>query len=253
MGGAGPPVILLHGILVSSWAWRFNLDALSRDFRVIAVCQKGHGWSGRNGEDYSIGALAAFVRGVADRLDLGRVDLVGNSLGGAVSLKLALDSPERVRRLVLVDPAAVPLRFVHPVLSLQSSHLSPLYRAILRPMLFQVLLRTLAYRKLKIDRHYMEWFMTPLRRKGTIAAASRVTRQLQPGLREIFARLGEIEHPVQLIWGKHDRLVPLKAGLILNRVLQTSRLEVFGECGHCAHEEDPDRFNQVVADFLSER
>jgi len=245
--------VLLHGILVSSWAWRFNLDALSQHFRVLAVCQKGHGWSGRNADDYSIGALARFVSRLLDKLGIDRFHLVGNSLGGAVSLRLTLDEPHRVDRLILVDAAAVPvMRSIDRIMAVQSGILAPVYRTFGRPWVFQLLLRTLAYRALPIDRHYMEWFMSPLRQKGTIKAAVHVIRELQPGLQQIFENLHKIERPVQLIWGRHDRLVPLKAGLILNRTLPTSRLEVLSHCGHCAHEEDPERFNEIALAFLTE-
>lgn len=249
--GTGPPVLLLHGILVSSWAWRFNLEAFGRRFRAIALCQKGHGWSGKGRDPYTLRSLADFVLAFMDHLELDQVDLVGNSLGGAVSLTLALNHPDRVRRMILVDPAGIPFRGVDPFLAVQSPLLGPAYRFAGRPFVFRMLLRTLAYRNIPIDKNYMRWFMAPLRERGAIGAAALIARNLQPGLRALFPRLGGVRHPVQLVWGAHDRLIPLEAGLILNRVLPTSRLEVFSDCAHCSMEEDPPRFNRLALDFLS--
>lgn len=243
-------MLLLHGILVSSWAWRYNLEPLSQHFRVIALCQKGFGWSGKQDRDYTIGALSSFVRDFLDHMKIDRAHLVGNSLGGSVALWLTLDEPDRIGRLVLIDPAAVPLGYVDRFLGLQGPWFAPLYRAVGRPAVFRLLLRTLAYRNIPVDASYMQWFMAPLRMKGALSAAAHVSRTLNRGLVEMFPRLPTIQHPVQLVWGQHDRIVPLKAGLILNRVLPTSRLEVFAHCGHCAMEEDPARFNRLVVDFL---
>ena len=121
-----------------------------------------------------------------------------------------------------------------------------------RPFVFKALLRTLAYRNIPIGPDYMRGFMAPLRQPGAIAAATLVARNLQPGLRTLFPRLGGMTSPVQLVWGAHDRLLPLQSGLLLNRILPTSRLEVFPHCAHCPMEEDPPRFNRLVREFLSQ-
>lgn len=252
-GGDGPAVVLLHGILVSSWAWRFNLDALAGRFRVIAICQRGHGWSHRRGEDWSVASLSRFVLRVLDELGVERAHLVGNSLGGAVALRLTLDHPGRVGRVLLVDPAAVPYKGLGSFLRFLHRGLGPVYRAGARPFVFRTLLRTLAYRNIPIDDHYMRWFMAPLRQPGSIAASVAILRQLQSGLRSLFDQLRAQppSHEFQLLWGSWDRLVPVRAGEILAQVLPNSRLEVWPHVAHCAMEEDPERFNRLTMDFLT--
>jgi len=243
------PVLLIHGILVSSWAWRFNLDAVSQNRHTIALCQKGHGWSDKGPGDYRLTDMADFVRGFLDAKGIERVDLVGHSLGGAVSLQFAIMYPNRVRRLVLVDTAAVPFK-MGGILRFQQPQLKLAYRAAFRPTLFKFLLKTLAYRNFPIDDDYMDGFLTPLRLDGSIVSGVSVFRNLHEGLKQLFPRLQEIEHPSLLIWGRHDRLVPLRSGLILNRILSTSKLEIFSDCGHCPPEENPARFNALIDDFL---
>lgn len=250
MGGAGHPVVLLHGILVSSWAWRFNLGPLSRDFRVMALCQKGHGWSGKGRDPYTFASLADFVLRFLDTLGIERADLVGNSLGGGVSLRLALDHPDRVRRLVLVNPAAVPFPVGDRFLRLQSARLAPLYQAIGQRAVFQLLLRTLFYSNLAIDDAYMDGFMAPLRREDAMAAAVTTASNLQRGLRDLAPSLGRVRQPALIVWGRRDRLVGRRAISDLHSALPNAQLDVFDHCAHCPMEEDPERFNRRVSDFL---
>jgi pimeloyl-ACP methyl ester carboxylesterase len=252
MGNSGPTVILLHGILVSSWSWRFNLDALSRHFRVIALCQKGFGWSGKGNDDYTLWSLARFVTDFMDAKGIEQADLVGNSLGGAVAMAAALQRPEKIRRLVLVDAAGVPIKRGSGLLKLQMPRFTWLYRAAFRPWILRLLLRTLAYKKLPIDDDYMDGFLTPLRRDGSIKSGVSVAKNLGNGFKELFPRLRQLHQPVQLIWGGYDRLVPMRAAQILESVLPNSQLTVFDGCRHCPHEEDPVLFNRAVIDFLSQ-
>ncbi|HYJ55502.1 MAG TPA: alpha/beta fold hydrolase, partial [Mycobacterium sp.] len=109
--GAGTPVVLLHGggpgaSGVSNYSR--NIDALAEQFRVIVPDMPGYGRStkGVDGSD-PFGYLADHIRGMLDRLDIGRAHLVGNSYGGACALRLALDSPHRVDKLVLMGPGGV--------------------------------------------------------------------------------------------------------------------------------------------------
>jgi pimeloyl-ACP methyl ester carboxylesterase len=257
MGGSGPPLVLIHGILVSSWAWRLNLETLAKHFRVIAICQKGHGWSdaprhGSPSGDYSFEGLADFVLRVMGVLGLERVHLCGNSLGGAVCLRIALDHPDRVDRLVLVDSAGVPFRYVRALTRWQSALLAPAYRLVGRATVFKVLLKTTAYRRLAIDEHYMRAFMGPLRRRGRLAAAGAALGQLHDGSRRIFSRLPNLKHPTLIIWGRHDLLVPLRAGRLLEAAIPNTRFELFDDCAHCPMEEAPARFNRLVLDFLTQ-
>jgi pimeloyl-ACP methyl ester carboxylesterase len=135
-------------------------------------------------------------------------------------------------------------------LALQFPVLTPVYRTFGHAAVFRLLLTTLAYRNTPIDSNYMHWFMAPLKQSTSIGSAVRVCRMLQRGLLELFPLLSHLSHPVLLVWGSHDRLIPLKAGLILNRTLPNSQLEIFRHCAHCAMEEDPERFNALAVNFL---
>ncbi|MDX6740569.1 alpha/beta fold hydrolase [Actinocorallia sp. A-T 12471] len=107
--GEGPPVVLLHGRGGHLETFARNLPALAgAGRRAVAFDLLGHGLTGRLADaSYTVGELADHALGVLDALGLGRVDLVGQSLGGWAAALLALRAPERVRGLALIEPAGL--------------------------------------------------------------------------------------------------------------------------------------------------
>ena len=112
--GSGPPLLLVHGHEQSATSWRWVIPVLARTHRVLALSLPGHGDSAPAVGGYAPGAdLAPLVADFLDTLAVGPLHLVGNSVGGAVVLRLALADPARVRSLTLVDSAGLG-RDVHP-------------------------------------------------------------------------------------------------------------------------------------------
>ena len=250
-GDDAPTVVLIHGFLVSSWSWRFNIDALARRFEVVAPCQPGFGWSARPRKaDLSIPGLARHLLAVLDRLDVERAHLVGNSLGGAVALWIAQHAPERVDRLVLVNALAlakslppVPERLVGPALA-------PFMRVFVSPTVARLGLQALAYRRFLVDSRYIAGFREPFRQRRSMRLQLRVARGLFPGARLVERGLPRVRQPTLVVWGTGDRLLGGRTGFSLHRRIAGSRLVTFPGCGHCPQEEVPVRFNDVVDRFL---
>jgi len=118
--GSGPPLLLLHGHEQSATSWRWVIPVLSRSHRVLALSLPGHGDSAPAIGGYAPGRdLAPLVADFLDALEVGSLHVVGNSVGGAVILRLALADPARVRTLTLVDSAGLG-REVHPLLALDT-------------------------------------------------------------------------------------------------------------------------------------
>ncbi|MCK9897292.1 alpha/beta hydrolase [Frankia sp. AgB32] len=116
--GTMVPVVLVHGIAGSAADWAAVAPNLATNRRVIAYDQRGHGASGPapgGRPDYTFDLLLADLGVVVDSLDAKRIDLVGHSMGGVISLRYALDHPDRVRSLVLVDTAAAPATATGPL------------------------------------------------------------------------------------------------------------------------------------------
>lgn len=252
----GPPesaagtVVLLHGFLVSSFAWRRNLEPLARRYDVIAPCQKGFGWSGNPPGDYGLASLGRFVLGLLDRLEVEKAHLVGNSYGGAVSLWLAAHAPERFDRLVLVNPYALPGSLAsHPRAALLDAF-APLYRFAVTPTVARLGLQLLAYRGLLVDGDYLAGFGAPFERERAVHTALAVARGFDDAARELEALLPEIAHPTLVVWGTADLLLKPWAGPRLAKALPNARLVTLPGLGHCAHEEDPERFHDLAFGFL---
>lgn len=246
----GRVVVLLHGIAVSSWAWRRNIDVLARGgLRVLAICQKGHGWSGRGPGDYDLPALSRFVLAALDRLQVPSATWVGNSLGGAVSLWTALHHPARVERLVLINPASHVEQLPWQALRSQVAALAPVYRALVGPTLLRIPLAAIAYRNLPIDRDYMAGFWAPFEARGSMRALTATARALPHEIEALDRRLGEVQQPTLIIWGERDALLPVSGAYRLARKIPHARLVLSPEAGHCPQEEEPERVNRLILDM----
>jgi 3-oxoadipate enol-lactonase len=106
VAGSGPALVLIHGLGGNHAVWYRQFPILAREYRVVAFSQRGFTPSGGARDSYAPKMLAADLRALLDHLDIDRAHLVGQSMGGWTALTFALDSPERVRSLVLADTLA---------------------------------------------------------------------------------------------------------------------------------------------------
>ena len=248
-----PPLVLIHGFASSTLVWsKVFLPLAEAGFRVIALDMLGFGYSGkpRKGE-YTIAGQAKLLVGLLDRLGIKRATLLGSSYGGAVAATCALDYAERVDRLVLIGTVNNnrPLNY-----KLMRVFGSPLVGDVVSPLLIGS--RRLLRRRMKqvYDRH--AWVLDerrvdarhlPLRAAGTQRAIIRTVRCWDAERISRDAHL--IRKPTLLVWGENDREIPLADGERLHEEIPGSRLIVFLNCGHVPHEEYPEAFTKVVADF----
>ena len=248
-----PALVLIHGFASSTLVWsKVFLRLASAGFRVIAIDMLGFGYSGkpRNGE-YTIAGQAGILVGLLDRLKIERATLVGSSYGGAVAATCALDYPRQVERLVLIGTVNNnrPLNY-----KLMRVFGSPLFGDVVSPLLIGS--RRLLRRRMKrvYDRH--AWVLDerrvdarhlPLRASSTQRAIIRTVRGWDAERISRDAHL--IPKPTLLLWGENDREIPLADGERLHEAIPGSRLIVFLNCGHLPHEEYPEAFTKVVADF----
>lgn len=248
--GSSTPTLLLHGILVSSWAWRHTLSGLADSRRLVAPCHPGHGFSSKSAPSFSIRELTKAAVGLLDHLGLDQVDVVGNSLGGGVALRMALDHPDRVRRLVLLAPAAMPIPAFAPLLVLQGSHFGALYRTVLRQRVIRGFLTHRAYKQPIVDDEFMSKLWAPLASGETFAAAGILSRGLPAEMAELHESLPSIFKRTLVVWGDHDGLLSPSAAPTIVKRLPRAELRIFEACGHCPMEEHPDAFNAMLTAFL---
>src|SRR5712691_67045 len=249
--GEGARVVLLHGSGpgVSAWAnWRLTLPDLSKKFRALAPDVVGFGYTDRPANfKYGLEAWVNHIIGFIEALDLKRVSLIGNSMGGALALALTIKRPDLIYKVVLMGSVGVHCK-VTPALDAVWGY-TPSIENMRR------LLDLFAF-----DRNLVSDELAELRYKATI----------RPGWQESFAamfpaprqrwvdamerpedKIEAIDKEVLVIHGREDQIIPLKTSLRLLELIPRSQLHVFGQSGHWTQIEHTARFNRLVTDFFS--
>jgi len=250
--GSGPPLVLLHGIPLSSLTWRRNIEALARDFSVTAIDLKGFGYSTSGTSDFSPAGHAEAIRSVLDELEVQRASVAANSYGGAVAAWLASTYPRRVERLILVGSIGTGAGRHHLERILRIGMASACARPLLssrfgRHVVSTRLFAAYGTRPRDVGELAAEYHR-PLREAGGAIAFLESLRSLDE--RALMLHLAALPHATLLVWGGRDRIVPARAGFRLRTEMRAARLEVFEQSGHFPHEEEPERFNAIAAEFL---
>lgn len=249
--GSGTPLILMHGTGGHLEAFTRNLRSLGGQYRVIAYDYPGHGWTTTSTSDLEIDAYIDHLVGLMDALDLPRAHLSGESLGGWVAVKFAARYPERVDRLVLNTPGgtmATP-EVMERIRSLsQAAADDPSDERI---------------------RTRLEWLMAD---PGSVTDELVAIRQgvySRPGFAESMRHilclqdpdirrrnlvtddeLAAITAPTLVIWTSDDPSGPAKAGLEMAEHIPAGEFALIEKAGHWPQWEQPERFDQLVLEFL---
>jgi pimeloyl-ACP methyl ester carboxylesterase len=251
--GVGTPLVLIHGYTSSTYSWKDVFEPLSKKFRVIAVDLKGFGFSGKPDGDYSRRAQALLVTHLLDYLKIEKAWLCGNSMGGAVALNVAFRNPQRVAGLILIDSAGVKVP--------GSGSLAPAYLTL--PVIGRILI-ALSLTSDKLVREGLEksfndrsqvtdervaYYYRFLKTRGGQLAALRARTQADDF--PIEQDLSKINAPALIIWGAQDALIPLEAGIKMNKLIKDSKLHIFDSCGHLPQEEMPARTVDEITNFVA--
>jgi len=257
--GSGAPVLLIHGFGASTYTWRHLAPALAQNFRVVAVDLKGFGQSPkpRDGR-YSIYDQVDLIEQLIYRLDLKNVIIVGHSYGGGValltSLRLIAEDPARLSRLVLIGSAAYEQGTPAFIRLIQVPLLGDLaVRLIPESWQAKWILRRAYYDDDKITEEIARSYSKPLRHAGAKYAVIRTARSLrQLDSAQIAEQFTSISVPTFILWGRHDRIIPLELGQRLAETIPNSSLRIIENCGHIPHEEHPEVTISLIREFLLE-
>ena len=272
-GGRGTPVVFVHGLGSSGYMeWRFNLEAAAADHRVFAPDLPGYGRTEKPNVRYTIGYFAKFVADYMEERGLRKAAVVGTSLGGRVALEVALENPELVRKLVLVNalglgrPRPQPAQLAYGLVTLPrvGEAVMRFTRSALRwapPRTIRRVAGRLAGSKSDLEKVMDDSYLENLRELYETDAfhnayLSTVRALVHPsalrgGQHDATARLHELKIPVQLIWGSNDPLFPLEHATRAHALISNCRLAVIEGAGHTPQAERPEEFNRVLHDFLA--
>src|SRR3954447_23975983 len=260
--GEGPALLLLHGIGNNCQTWTGVIDRLAETHTVIAPDLLGHGRSDKPRGDYSIAAYANGMRDLLSVLDIEQATIVGHSLGGGIALQFAYQFPERCARLALAGSGGL-----GPELGIG-------LRAATLPGAQLVLgALTGVSGPLGLGFHALD-------RVGKVAGWQRVRDLAESGdallaLRDVEARRAFLRTlrgvadahgqavtaldrlylansvPMLVIWGSRDPILPARHADTVRTLVPTARVEVFRGAGHWPHLDDPERFCDVLLDFIA--
>lgn len=258
-GEGEPTFILLHGFGASLFSWREIVQPLSAYGTVIAYDRPAFGlterpmeWEGAN--PYSQEAQIELLIDLMNTLRIEKAILVGNSAGGTIAMLAALQHPERVESLILVDPAVyagggAPAWMRLLLNTPQMNHLGPLFARQIQtrgPEIIQMAWHDPS----KITDEIMEGYAKPLQAENWDKALWYLTVSSRES--NLQNQLQNFNMPVLIITGDNDRIVPTEQSIRLASEIPNAQLVVIPQSGHVPHEEKPQEFMQAVISFLTQ-
>ena len=257
--GDADTVVLLHGGGPGASAWSNfgrNMPVLAKRFRAVMMDLPGYGQSAARpatGHFFTVAADA--LASLLDELNISKVHLIGNSLGGGTAMRFALRYPDRVGRLVLMGPGGLTLNVLSPdptegVRRLMDFAAPPGPSRDKMAAFLQIMVHD---QRLITDELIDERYAVasqPAAMAGMAAmGASFYGEHAEDGM--LWREAHRLRHEVLLIWGREDRVNPLDGALIALHQLRRAQLHVFGGCGHWAQLEKFDEFNELSLRFLA--
>jgi len=255
VSGSGTPTLLLHGFGEFLEVWWFNIGALSQHFQVYAMDLPGHGLSDKPKIDYGLAFANECATGFMRALGIERANLIGHSMGGVVALSIAINFPEKVDKLILVDSGGL------------SGETPLLYRLCTLPLLGEILVEPTIKVGLRhgierafynpdliteemVDKNYE--FMRMRGAKKAMLSILRSNADITGPHPEVVMtdKLHLVKSPTLFIHGAQDEVVPVEQAKNASRLVPNARLEVVKKCGHCPHIEKAQEFNKTAIAFL---
>lgn len=250
--GRGRPLVLLHGVGASRIIWRHVAPVLAQDRRVLAPDLPGFGDSDPVGAGFDLETTAAALASVLAERAGEPFDLMGNSLGGAVALEVARLEPDLVRRLVLGAPAGLSSRpgalafaaerAVGPMVAARRMFGAPLAAS---PVVRRAALWGAVAEPGRLPAEDARMMLTASRGATRIGAAVGAVLRA-----DLLRRLGELEVPLGLIWGRRDRVIPISGVRAVQEVRRDVLVETIDDAAHVPQVERPAEFIAALTRLL---
>ena len=244
--GRGSPVILLHGWIGSWGLWQETMEYLGKFYRTYALDFWGFGESGKKRESYNVMDFVALVDQFMEQLGIMQAPLVGHSMGGTVSLSVAIQYPQRINKVVVVGSPIVGSS-LNVLLKLSGRRLfaSLLYKNM---WAFQLYYRIMARYYTK-DPRWPEMMDRDLSKTTLESFLYSIASLRKTDLRP---KLNEITIPSMGVYGDKDIVVNPDQWKVFTAGISNARVERFHDAGHFPMLDEPKRFSEILKDFLDD-
>ena len=252
----GEPLVFVHGLGGQWQNWLENIPRAAQERRVVALDLPGFGLSEMPRAEISISNYARCVEALCQHLDLGPVDIVGNSMGGFVTSEVAIRYPERVERLVLVSAAGISSAGVYRAPALLAGRVAAVLTAYTAARHRQMAARPVTrHAALSIVARHPSRLAPDVAWEGLMKGAGKPGFQdaLRANLVYDFRdRLPEIRCPTLIVWGENDSVISVHDAAEFERLIPDSRKLLMKDTGHVPMIERPRTFNDQLMEFLAE-
>jgi pimeloyl-ACP methyl ester carboxylesterase len=246
-------VVLVHGFSVPYFIFDPTFEFLTQNrFRVLRYDLFGRGFSDRPFRNYAIDFFVKQLGDLLDALNITRpVSLVGLSMGGPITATFTAHYPDRVAKLILIDPAGARTLFLSRILKVAAA--PGLGETLLNLAGNGGIIRTIAtdiFDK-RLMEHFVQRYMVQVQYKGfRNAILSTVRNHVIDSCIETYRKVGSLGKPTLLIWGRHDTTVPLRHSDDLRAAMPGIEFHIIEDCSHIPHYEKPVETNAILLDFL---
>ncbi len=246
--GTGEPLVLLHGAGGGAVLWGPVIDLLSKHFHVIAPDVVGYGESDKPDAPYDKKYFSAWFRSFCDSLNMGKINLLGNSQGGAIAMQFTLDNPGRVKKLILVGSAGFGGWGISPgaMFKMAAANIFPTRRTV------QKIVNHLVH---KTDNfpgddgiaYLLEVIRSP---GGKLPFVNGKGRAVVPFSSD---KLRQITNSALIIWGAKDRILPVSHGKKGHEKMPNAQLRIIPDAGHTPFIDLPEEFKDIILHFIKTR
>jgi pimeloyl-ACP methyl ester carboxylesterase len=249
--GNGSPILLIHGGGTWMYSWRNIIDSLSQSHTVYACDMPGHGYTVAEKEPkYNLDDFAYFIDSFLNHFNIDKIKIIGNSWGGGWALYYAEKFPDKVEKLILIDPAGLNVKDVFEWEILKYPLLGELASKMVTKNAVKKAFQKVYVNQTLVDSVLIEEAYKPLKIKQNQRAMYKIKRHCKWKITE--KQMVNITIPTKIIWGEKDNYLNVKHAKSYAAKIKTSDLTIMKNCGHTPHEEQPNETLKILKDFLTQ-
>ncbi|WP_221566625.1 alpha/beta fold hydrolase [Alkalihalobacillus sp. TS-13] len=245
-----PVIILIHGFLSSCFSFRMLIPLLKEHFHIFAIDLPGFGQSEKSRKFmYSLKNYGQLIVDFIENMNIENAYVIGHSMGGQVAMHASRIAPDKIKKLILLGCSGYlkrPSRFI-----VRCSYL-PFFVYVIKHWISKKGVRenllTVVHNPSLIDDDLINGYALPFNDKETFHALIRVLRHREGDMQQ--EELQQINHPILLLWGKYDQVIPLPVGERMVNDLPNAKLKVYENAGHLLPEEIPEEISEEICGFL---